>query len=152
MKTLLSFLFFLIAINVFAQKHPFIRVFTYINGSKTVRGKLTAITDSSIIVKGKTISYHDIYLIRTKRSFGNSLWTYSLSGLACGLTCGTISAINTGGAHAWIGSFVGFLLGTPIGIITGTTIGATKNTKEIYVQGDLNTWLSSKAFLEDKMK
>ncbi len=154
MKILLAFLFLIVSTSVFAQKHLFIRVFTNINGKdgKTIRGKLTTISDSTITVKGKTISYHNIFMIKTKRSFGHSLWTYSLGGLGYGLAVGTISAINSSGAHVWIGPFVGLVIGVPSGVITGTTIGATKSIKEIYIQGDLDTWLSSKAILQQKMK
>jgi hypothetical protein len=154
MKTLLSFLFLLITTSVFAQKHPFIRVFTNVNGKtgKTVRGKLTTITDSSITVKGKTISYLDIYMIKTKRSFGHSLWSYTLGGLACGTAAGFLTVL----ADKNDTRNLGLILLPPLGTMTGLTISipadATKKSNKFYIYNDLQQWQIAKAALAEKMK
>lgn len=161
MKTFLPIVFLLVTVNVFAQKHPFVRVFTNTNGKtgKTVRGKLTAITDSSIIVKGKTISYHDISSIGLKRSFGNTFITTLGATALSGAAVGTLAAVldgskgsNDGGALTGPSPFYGFAIGMPTGIVLGMTLGALRQYVEIPVNNDLHEWIAAKKILLEKMK
>lgn len=166
MRTLLIIAFLFVTITIFAQKNPFIRVFTNIDGKdeKAIRGKLTAISDSSLTINGKLISYHNISIVKTKRSFGNSLWTYSLSGIALGVTVGAISKKTETTTNEGVNSYcscvshnsiypaVGATIGSILGIATGLTLGAAKKRTTIYVYNDFKQWQTAKAILQEKMK
>ena len=161
MKTALTICFLIISFTAFAQKHPFIRVFTTVDGkdARIIRGKINNISDSSIMVGGTLIAYKNIGVIKTKHSFGHNILMYTVGAISLGIATGAYvnqTQHNEGGCGCVTtippGPEIGLIIGTTTGIVAGTVVGAFKKVTTISVYGNLQNWQAASAILQQKMQ
>ncbi len=160
MKTLLITIVFILSVNSYAQGETekfnlFVRVYN-LQGEKISKGKVLAVTDNSLQLKGKNgpinIDVRSIGLIKTKRSGGNNV----LVGSVIGASVMAIYGASTADPDAWIlpynageGAAMGAIVGLPLGAAAGGISILFKNSKSYLINGDLIKW---KTFQEMSIK
>ena len=145
----------LIVKNDFAQKRLFLRVFDQ-RGSKTHKGFLSGITDSSMTLlvhqKSVVIPVKEIDRIRMRWAFGHSVLIGAVSVGVLGAIVGAASA-DPGDASfivydAGEGAVAGFLGGAAVGTLIGSIIAGTRNRPILVVQGNEANWKKVETALE----
>ncbi|WP_297798121.1 hypothetical protein [uncultured Eudoraea sp.] len=142
----------------YAQKEknkaaPFVRVYN-LNGEKISKGRITEITDSSLVVRRgeKTISIElrKIGLIKTKRSEGNNV----LIGAAIGTGTGAILGLASGGENEFWGKGAGAgVFGLFFGAVGAGIGGITiifKKSNTYPIMGDPTIWQAFKKAIREE--
>jgi hypothetical protein len=141
-----------ICFSAYAQKAEFVRVYD-LNGKKTHAGKLYAVTDSTVQLKGDTgviIPISSIGFIKTKRAAGNNVLVGSVVG---GVVTAILGAATADPNNEILGWTVeeGILLGLITGGMNGAGVGAltalAKKPQTLIVNGDIAKWSAAKAIL-----
>jgi hypothetical protein len=128
-----------------------------LEGNKIDKGKVLAVTDSTLQLQGqkssRAIDRRTIGLIKTKRSEGNNVLVGSLIGLT---TLGILGAVEGGGNDEWFSSTDLAVGGGIVGAVIGAGIGALilpfKNSKSYIINGDASKWNVFQEMMRDKYK
>lgn len=146
MKILTIIFFVTFSCSVFAQKSIFVRVYN-LAGKKTYTGKVFAVTDSSLLLKGDpapiNIPVNGIGFIKTKRPAGNNVLIGSLLVTPITAIVGAASAEPDALIFAYSaaeGAAMGTLVGLPIGAAIGALSIPFKNSKFYLINGDSIKW------------
>ncbi len=151
MKTLFFTIVITFSINIYAQGETemvnlFVRVFN-LQGEKISKGKLLAVTDKSLQIKGKKgivdLDYRNIGLIKTKRSTGNNVLIGSVVGASTMAILGASTAEPEAlifGYTAGEGAAVGAIVGLPLGAAAGGITALFKNSKSYSIDGNSLKW------------
>ncbi|MFO7721510.1 MAG: hypothetical protein R6W85_13875 [Gillisia sp.] len=147
MKILFFALVLLFSIHSYAQEKTeidnlFVRVYD-LQGQKINKGKVLAVTDKSLQIKGKkgpiNLDVAGIGSIKTKRSAGNNILIGSAIGtVALSTLVGSQSEgflFNTAEGFA-----AGAIVGLPLGAAAGGLTTIFKNSKSYAIDGDLLKW------------
>lgn len=106
---------------------PFVRVYN-LTGEKISKGRITEITDSSLVVsrgeKSLNIELSKIDIIKTKRSAGNNILWGAGIGAGTGLIAGAIEGESEGIFGTTVPVEENIVIGTLVMIPVGTAIGA----------------------------
>lgn len=124
----------------------FVRIYN-LEGKKTDKGKVIAVTDSTLQLKRtkgiESINFNDIGMIKTKRSAGNNI----LMGSAIGATSMAIIGAASADESSWIfsysageGAAAGAFLGGTAGAAVGGITILFKNSKTFTINGELQKW------------
>ena len=158
MKKLFTVLFSIaIAWQVCAQKAVFVRVYDS-KGKKIERGRIAAITDTSVQLKvGETdtvnILVANIGSIKTNHSAAHYI---SIGALAGGLSVGILGLVVAKGTQdlLMLTASEGIRQGVVYGAIWGTAIGVLiailKKPKAFTISGDLKNWKSFKNYISER--
>lgn len=150
MKILIFAFAIIFSINSYAQGKTeignlFVRVYN-LQGQKISKGKVLAVTDNSLQIKGKkglmNIDVSSIGLIKTKRSAGNNLLIGSVIGASAMAILGAATAEPDSflGYTAGEGAAGGAIIGLPLGAAVGGITILFKNSKSYSIDGDLLKW------------
>lgn len=150
MKILIFAIAIIFSINSYAQGKTeignlFVRVYN-LQGQKISKGKVLAVTDNSLQIKGKkgpmNIDVSSIGLIKTKRSAGNNLLIGSVIGASAMAILGAATAEPDSflGYTAGEGAAGGAIIGLPLGAAVGGITVIFKNSKSYSIDGDLLKW------------
>lgn len=173
MKTpIILILLLSIALANYAQSTNFLRVYDK-HGKKFAKGRLSATTDSSIILKKETksieVPYTIIGYMRTKRSTGHNILVSSL--LVGGISSAFVAiasnsskstpTTNNYGYNIDLNKYfkpddtsIGLLFlvsGATLGAPIGGLIGATKKTERFNINGNKEEWKKVKVILDRKI-
>ncbi|TPV33878.1 hypothetical protein FJ651_06880 [Paucihalobacter ruber] len=157
MKTTVLIFALLISVSGVSQvlhskDQKFVRVYD-LDGNKVLKGRLYSVSDSTLTIRFTdslhTLAATDLGAIKFKRSIGSNALTGSLIGGGIGAIVGGASADPDpdslfGQATVAEGVVSGFVLGLPIGAAVGGLTGLLRKKREIYINGDLNTWITFK--------
>jgi len=153
MRTFLFLLLISFSSGIVAQKQIFVRVYDSA-GKKIYKGKVFTVTDSSLLLIGKTapvnIPVSSIGSISTKHSAGNNFLIASVAGAVIGATIGVVSADPTDeilGFTAGEGAAAGALVGAVVGAAIGGTTAIFKNSKTFLINGDQEKWKVFQSFI-----
>jgi len=157
MKRLLTFLFVIaICHQVYAQKTIFVRVYN-LNGKKINTGRVLAITDSSLQIKGESkdtfnVSINSIGTIKTKRSTGHNVLMGSLLGAGAFAIAGVATADPNDEIVSWSageGVLAGIVVGAPIGAAVGGITAAFKKIKTFEINGSIEKWKAFQIYISE---
>ncbi len=159
MKKLLLIIFMIAtAIPAYTQKEVFVRVFR-LNGTKMIKGYVTAVTDSSLTLKIKRattllLAVKDIGSIKTKHSAGHNILVGAIVG---GVPMAVLGAISSGGQssntfvilhyNAAEGALLGLIGGLPVGAVIGAITILFKNSTTFIINGDPIHWKKFQHYL-----
>jgi hypothetical protein len=151
MKTLAFVLLISLSSQAIAQDSLFVRVYD-LNGRKTHKGKISAVTDSSLTLKrgnAPTIfPVRDIGSIRTRRSAGHNMLLATTIGVVPLAILGAASANQNDSQNGFTiiqyNAGEGALGGALIGLAAGGLIGGIsilcKNSIRFSIDGDPQKW------------
>ena len=157
MKRLLTFLFVIVICQqVCAQKTIFVRVYN-LNGKKINTGRVLAITDSSLQIKGESkdtfnVSINSIGTIKTKRSTGHNVLMGSLLGAGAFAIAGVATADPNDEIVSWSageGVLAGIVVGAPIGAAVGGITAAFKKIKTFEINGSTEKWKAFQIYISE---
>ena len=161
MKSLIFAIVLILSINIYAQGETenlnlFVRVYN-LQGEKINKGKLIAVTEKSLQIKGTKgvaeIDYSSIGFIRTKRSEGNNVLIGSILGASAMAIFGAASADPDALFFAYTsgeGAAGGALLGLPLGAAVGGISILFKDSKYYSIDGDLLKWKLFKEMITER--
>ena len=142
----------ILSFNTYAQEiteidNLFVRVYN-LQGQKISKGKVLAVTDKSLQIKGKkgtiNLDLPGIGLIKTKRSAGNNILIGSAIGASLLAILGASSADPDNASffsyNAGEGAAAGVIIGLPLGAAAGGLTTIFKNSKSYSIDGDLSKW------------
>ncbi len=144
MKTLFFAIALMLSINIYAQREPekinkFIRVYD-LAGIKINKGKLLAVTDTSLQLKGGkglvTIYVRSIGTIKTKRSFGHNILIVSA------IVGPLLYFFGINSMDASVGEAIGPAIfgGLSAGVTIGGLISLSQQPKTYYIYGNVLNW------------
>ncbi|TPV33872.1 hypothetical protein FJ651_06850 [Paucihalobacter ruber] len=162
MKTTVLIFALLISVSGVSQvlhskDQKFVRIYD-LDDHKIAKGFLYGVSDSTLTIRFRdslhTLSATDLGAIKFKRAIGSSVLKGSIIGGVIGAVVGgggssslrwkgDLSYLNDNNSTGdWAGA--GIILGLPVGAAVGGLTGVLRKKREIYINGDLNTWITFK--------
>lgn len=140
--------------KIFAQQKTFLRIYD-LSGAKFAKGYFMGTKDSSIFITDektiKEIPFTKIGIIKTKRSFGHSVFIGCAVGAIAGISLGVFSHGAKGGDKMDPVSkdiAGGFAFGTMAGGLCGAITSLFRRSQTFTINGSMESWMKQKILID----